>query len=344
MKKLLTIAVPCYNVEWCLKKCLSSFVDERILDRLQVIVVNDGSTDGTSDIASLFIRKYPGTFFSLDKDNGGHGSTINAAIKEATGKYFKVIDADDWVITDNLASLLDILNDTEADVVVTNYHMVDMQTGALKEFRIAYTEPGRLYTLDEYMKFPGKALDCFTFHGLFFRTDCYRESGTILSEGIFYEDQEYATLPFCVAKTILPLDLFIYQYMVGNRNQSVADHNQVNRISHVEQVLDKLLEWYDHHPDMSRSAKQYFLRKSSDLLISYYVICLIKNPDRKAGRLETIRLREKSPEKYSKILVTTEWKYKIAVAMNCFHINSRQYEWLLNSPFYKIARRFIRKK
>ena len=98
--KLLTISIAAYNVEQYLKKCLDSFIEPSIMSQLEVLIVNDGSKDSTLEIAREYEKKYPDTFKAIDKPNGGHGSTINTAIENATGKYFKVIDSDDCVITE----------------------------------------------------------------------------------------------------------------------------------------------------------------------------------------------------------------------------------------------------
>ena len=100
VEKILTITVPSYNVEKFLENTLDSFVDERVLDAIEVLVVDDGSKDRTAEIGKGYEAKYPGTFRVISKENGGHGSTINRGIKEARGKYFKVVDGDDWVDKD----------------------------------------------------------------------------------------------------------------------------------------------------------------------------------------------------------------------------------------------------
>ena len=88
--KLLTIAVPAYNAEQHLSKCLDSICREDILDRLQIIIINDGSSDGTSILAHHYEKRFPQSIQVIDKENGGHGSGINAAIMYASGKYFLV--------------------------------------------------------------------------------------------------------------------------------------------------------------------------------------------------------------------------------------------------------------
>lgn len=118
--KLLTISIAAYNVAPYLSKTLSSLIIDKNLDRLEVLIINDGSKDETSDIAEEFVKKYPQTFVLINKKNGGHGSTINAGIENATGKYFKVLDGDDWLDPQGLEKLLYKLDKTNADLVLTD--------------------------------------------------------------------------------------------------------------------------------------------------------------------------------------------------------------------------------
>ena len=97
MAKVLTIVIPAYNVEQYIDRCLESVtthVDS--LDDLEIIVVNDGSKDNTLELAQRYAVKYPQSVRVIDKPNGGWGSGINRGIEEATGKYLKTLDSDDW--------------------------------------------------------------------------------------------------------------------------------------------------------------------------------------------------------------------------------------------------------
>ena len=99
--KILSIIVPSYNVEKYLEHTLKSFVEETVLEEIEIIIVDDGSLDHTKYIAEKFCKKYSNTFRLISKKNGGHGSTINCGIEAAIGKYFKVVDGDDWVNTES---------------------------------------------------------------------------------------------------------------------------------------------------------------------------------------------------------------------------------------------------
>lgn len=110
MDKLLTVVIPSYNVEKFLNQTLDSFVcDESVMKKFEVIVVDDGSKDNTAKIGKEYADKYPDTFRVISKENGGHGSTINCGIRNAVGKYFKVVDGDDWVNTADFVKLVEEL-------------------------------------------------------------------------------------------------------------------------------------------------------------------------------------------------------------------------------------------
>ena len=123
--KLLSVVIPAYNVEKYINQCLHSFVVKRILPFIEVLIINDGSNDATYDMAAAYERQYPDTFKVITKQNGGHGSAINMGIKEATGKYFKVVDGDDWVDPQALTALIETLRISNSDVVFHNFYWVE---------------------------------------------------------------------------------------------------------------------------------------------------------------------------------------------------------------------------
>ena len=136
MNKIISFIIPSYNVEKYLSKALESFLAGDVLDKIEVLIVNDGSKDSTATVANEYVEKYPETYRLINKQNGGHGSAINTGAEAANGKFLKVIDADDWVITDNLKELIEKLEVCESDVFLTPYHTVDMETGEKTVFRM----------------------------------------------------------------------------------------------------------------------------------------------------------------------------------------------------------------
>ena len=119
--KILTVIVPVYNTEKYIKRCLDSLDNKEINDKLEVLVVSDGSKDNAINIAKEYSKRLPDTFKIIEKENGGHGSTINKGLELATGKYFRVLDSDDWVDNVNFVEFVKRLEDQDADLVVTDY-------------------------------------------------------------------------------------------------------------------------------------------------------------------------------------------------------------------------------
>lgn len=94
------------------------------LDRIEVLVVLDGSKDGSAEIAYEFVEQYPDTFRIIYKANGGHGSAINTGLMMASGEYVKILDSDDWVERDAFCRLVYCLEMEGTDIVWSNYYWV----------------------------------------------------------------------------------------------------------------------------------------------------------------------------------------------------------------------------
>ena len=121
MGKLLSIIIPSYNMEALLPRCLDSLLASGSKEAFEAIVVNDGSTDGTLDVAMSYRDAHPECIRVIDKPNGNYGSTVNAALPEARGKYVKILDADDEFLPGSLASFIEALSGTDADMAVTHF-------------------------------------------------------------------------------------------------------------------------------------------------------------------------------------------------------------------------------
>ena len=128
--KRLSFVIPAYNSEAYLEKCLSSMLEPSVLEDLEIIVVNDGSTDATEKIALDFCGRYPGTVRLITQKNLGHGGALNTGCAAAQGKYLKVVDADDWVERKSLPALIKALETCDSDVVLTHNRTVNIPTWA----------------------------------------------------------------------------------------------------------------------------------------------------------------------------------------------------------------------
>lgn len=335
--KQLTIAIPAYNAEAYIRKCLESMAG--LDERLEIIIINDGSTDGTAAVAQEFVGRYPDDVRLFSKPNGGHGSGINLAVRHATGRYFKVVDADDWIVRENLKSLLDMLEQTMADAVITGYKTVNIKSGKVLAFPSQCKYVGQEIGLEQLLEVYEEITSCCSFHGLCYRTQMYKQSGLQLSEGIFYEDQEYATLPFAYADKVLILPFYFYVYQIGNANQSVAFHNQVKRIGHIEAVTRRILEFRKEQGPFTPAREEYFLRKLTVVVVSYFAVALVKNPNKKAGMRDAERYRAFLKSEEPEVLRRIEKKYRTLLLFRRLHMPPALYQGILDTDFYKKFRR-----
>lgn len=244
MEKILTIVIPTYNMQDYLRRCLDSLiVPEEQMQRLEVLVVNDGSKDNSSAIAHEYQNKYPDTFRVIDKENGNYGSCVNRGMKEATGLYFRILDADDWVDTEGLITFINrICSDTFPDVFVTNYTVVDCIHSLCKKSKLKGLSYDKLYLLDDTDL--SLCNDIVLMHTLTYKTSILKDNCISLQEGISYTDTEYVYFPLKFAKNIMFLDIILYQYFLGRDGQSVSSAVSSKSIGNYYKILNRLLNDY----------------------------------------------------------------------------------------------------
>ena len=219
--KILTVIVPSYNMERYLPKCLGSLVvaDSALLELLEVIVVNDGSTDRTGEIAHEFAAKHPGVFRVIDKPNGHYGSCVNAALKVATGEYAKIVDADDGCDTGNLAAFVAWLDSfaEKPDMVASDYCKVDPAGNVIWTERYGFPED-RFFAPDESLSF---SRDVITMHAVAHRVDALRAMGYRQMEGVPYTDSQWALTPIVRVRKMAYFPKVVTRYLVGRDGQTM---------------------------------------------------------------------------------------------------------------------------
>ena len=247
-EKVLTVVVPTYNAEKYLRDNLESFLIKPIMDELEILIINDGSTDGSLDIAMEYVRQYPATFCVISKENGGHGSGINCGIKHAHGKYFKVVDADDWVDPDALCKLMDVLRTSNSDIVYSGFYWVyddGRNDKAVFEKRAEIKEPFKNVAYNQEYLFDEIADRLYIkMHSMTIRTELLRRGNVVITEHCFYVDTEYITYPIPYVKTIQFVDAFVYMYRIGNSGQSVSIEKMQRNETNYDTVLLSLLTFY----------------------------------------------------------------------------------------------------
>ena len=339
MEKILSVIVPSYNCREFLEKGIPTFLDPEVLDNLDIIIVNDGSTDDTAAAAEDFCRQYPGSIRLINQVNKGHGGALNTGCAAAVGKYLRVVDADDWVETKNLKPFVAFLRSCESDVVLTDYDTVDISNGEVKIRNMPPETVGREMTLEELMQDRVNNEQILALHGITYRTDFYQGCSIQLTENVFYEDVQYTTIPCCFAQTLTYAGMLIYHYRIGDVNQSVSDVNQLKRIGHVEKVLERLMEEYDRVKDtMDPGQHRFYCIKVRSLLLRYYTTVLLLEKDRKKGRKMAMDMNYTVRRRIPSSWKMTRRQFLVLWGLSMGHVSKHRWDQFLESGLYKVIR------
>lgn len=254
-KKVLSVSIAAYNVEKYLNKAIESLlINEKYIKQLEIIIVNDGSTDNTKSIAEKYEEEYPEVIKVINKENGGYGSTINASIADAKGKYYKLLDGDDWYDSTNLEKLIDYLSSEETDLIVSPIYVV---TG--DEIYVEDNHPEITKTdcaIEEMHVINDVA---FAMHELTVRTEALRETKKKIAEKCFYTDAEFAFYCILASNTISRFESPIYCYRLGVEGQSVSLEGMRKHYKDHPVVANRIIESYQEHIKDSRGTKQMLL-------------------------------------------------------------------------------------
>ncbi|MBU9548144.1 glycosyltransferase [Burkholderia multivorans] len=290
--KLLSVVVPTYNMETLLPRCLDSMLPSSQLGRLEIIVVNDGSKDNSLDVARRYASRFPNTVRVIDKENGGHGSCINAGIREASGRYFKIVDADDWLEPLALTMHMHYLTQTDVDMVVTNYlRTFDDGSGQLVSYSDRLQE--KCYKINELydaLMIDTSSLSYAHMHAITYRTDLLKQNGIKITEKSFYVDQEYISFPQPHIDSASFEDIVLYRYYIGRPGQSVAPDVARKRAPDNYKILMNLVALLESLP-LRAASRAYIL----NIAFHHTWFYLTHSDDAKIKRDLMVWWRDQSP-------------------------------------------------
>ena len=220
MQKLLTVVVPVYRVEAYINKCLDSLlVSPGLLEKLEVILVNDGTPDHSAEMSREYVKRYPEAFRQIDKKNGGHGSAWNVGVREATGRYLRFLDSDDWFT--NLDRLLSDLETCEEDVIFHPYNRCYASGNRIVPVGTA-VPPGAPVPLSSGMW--GRLSDgfsCCNFWSTTYKTSILRPLDPLFAEKVMFDDYILTWAPLVYGRTCRAFDYPVYNYLLGRPGQSM---------------------------------------------------------------------------------------------------------------------------
>ena len=282
MSKVLSIIIPMYNSTPYIEKCLNSLLlPDTMMDKLDILVVNDGSTDGCEALVLGYVSEYPDSICLLNKANGGHGSAINYAVQYCRGKFFRVLDADDWFATRELAEFIDYLEHVGgADMVLSPYQTFDIQTSEYHLVR-GCEEPG-VFEMKELIAQCSCIKQICSLHALTYQTVFYQKYSKKIPEGVYYDDAFYSTIPAYRAGKTAISTLPVYVYRIGDVNQSVSSENRVKRMCQLETVIWELCKTYES--DVLPCNQAYFHVRAGSAIADYLITACLRHPKRNEGR------------------------------------------------------------
>lgn len=275
--KTISFAVPCYNSAEYMDKCIESLL--AVGDDIEILIVNDGSTkDNTAEKADEWESRYPGIIRALHKPNGGHGSAVNMGLYEATGRYFKVVDSDDWLDKDAMDKIMAYLRPQcelqyPTDMVVGNYvyEKVFEGTRTVMHYRNVMPE-GREFTWDEIGHF-GQS-QYLLMHSVIYRTDLLRDIQLRLPEHTFYVDNIFVYVPLPHVKTIYYLDVDMYRYFIGREGQSVNESVMMGRIDQQLRVTRIMIDAVDLEEDVEEKKLRKYMESYLGMMMAICTVFL----------------------------------------------------------------------
>lgn len=312
---LLSISIAAYNVESYLENTLNSFVvAESYMEKFEVIIVNDGSKDRTLEIAERFVEKYPNTFILVDKKNGGYGSTINASIPIAKGKYYRLLDGDDWFNKKGFIDYLNKLEMLDSDLVLTKYCEVDDKTGKSR-----IVEGNISYSFQE-LDIKDLNLDVnLAMHQITYKTELLRKNKISITEKCFYTDFEFIVKPFPFVHTVTCIDAVVYMYRIGREGQSVQLSSWHKNIHQAIKVTLNLAEYYERVKLLPYANNIEFVQKLiiSSIQSKYRVILTMpkkQNPKRIVKEFDE-KLKNVSPDLYYETVRQNNKRYRMGISI-----------------------------
>ena len=242
MDKILTVVIPTYNMEKYLRKCLDSLIidEKNLLDKLEVLVVNDGSKDSSSAIAHEYQHMYPNVFRVIDKENGGHGSCCNVGLREAQGKYIHFLDSDDW-FDKSFASFLERISKLDVDVILTKRvdEYVEVGTSKVHQHNVTYD---KLYNIEDF-DYTKINHTLFSIHESTYSVEMIRKNKIVFMEHCSYDDTILRIAPYPSIQKFYLMGIILYHYQLGRPGQSMAPNVYRKKLGQLEMNVFQMLDY-----------------------------------------------------------------------------------------------------
>lgn len=278
--KILTVVVPCYNSEAYMNKCLKTVISAG--EDVEVIIVDDGSTDRTAEIADEYGENYPSIVKIIHKENGGHGDAVNTGLENATGVFFKVVDSDDWVDTDVYAKVVKVLKkavDNEMDMLLTNfvYDKAGVRRKKVMKYESAFPERKLIGWGDKIKLTKAQYI---LMHSVIYRTQVLRQCDLKLPKHTFYVDNIFIFKPLPYVRKIYYLNVDLYHYFIGRNDQSVNEKVMISRLEQQMRVNRIMIDIFVEEKDRVNSYLYKYMFQYVDMMMCVSSVMAILSNDK----------------------------------------------------------------
>ncbi len=298
--KILSVGIPCYNSAEYMHRAIESIIP--CGDDVEIIIVDDGSSDDTFKIGKEYEARYPGIVKAVTQTNGGHGSAVNTGLHNAEGVYYKVLDSDDWFDTGALKNMIETIkklynSGTEVDMFIANYVYENQNTGKQKVINYKSAMPeDKVFTWSEMGHF--KVSQNILMHSVIYRTDVLRECGLELPKHTFYVDNIFVYVPLPYVHTMYYMDLDLYRYYIGRADQSVNEEIMQKRIDQQIKITKIIIDSHNL-PSISDDKLRKYMTKYLTMMMTVSSVFLVReNTKESLAKREELwaYLRNASPE------------------------------------------------
>ena len=337
--KLLTITIPCYNSQEYMEHAINSALIGG--DDIEIIIVDDGSSDNTLQIAKQYEEKYPSIVRAIHKENGGHGSAVNTGIDNAEGVYFKVLDSDDWLDAYSLQRVLQLLREMITDgigldMVISNYvyEKPSVHKHKVMSYNIAIPKD-KVISWKDFRHF--RVSQNLLMHSIIYRTKLLRDCGLRLPEHTFYVDNLYAYNPLPYVKKMYYLDVDLYRYYIGRDDQSVNEAIMTKRIDQQIKVNQIMTDYFVEKKSeiMGNKPLAKYMLSYLDIIttISSILLIRINTPESLEKKRELLNyISQKDKKVYRKL--------RYGLLGNCMNLPGKTGRWI-SVEGYKICQKFF---
>lgn len=264
--KTLTISVAAYNIEKYIADLLNHITEANCINDVEVLIIDDGGTDKTAEIANTYCTRFPDSIKFIHKENGGWGSTVNTGINSASGKYFKLLDGDDYISAKELDALVCHLKQVDADMIYSAFRVFN-EGGTVNVYSVPQGVNNN--TVDQIKDL--KADIYPRMHSVVFRTDILKENHIAIPEHCFYTDVEYVFRTLQFVKTINFFDGITYNYRISRDGQSVSVPGLKKHYSDHVAVVKRMID-ISTSIHVSEKVESIYQMRVRDLIEAQYII------------------------------------------------------------------------